>query len=193
MLLFMKVLRIILIHFLFVIAAGKSFSQNTMIIPKGVIYKKAPDPVNKKAKELILVELSAKNLSYSLFDSILIVGPILWEKYSSIPPIAAIKEGNISLKINSYDSIQKKHITEFVSAKLIQRNEDYKIVIQQVIKDLNDKPLKFRKLNELDLFYYWSVIFFDVEEPIYIAEANGRKFLFDLDTNFKIKWIDEVL
>lgn len=190
----MKIHQIFILTCLFITLFTNAFPQNNEPkIPKGVVYQKKPDNINKKAQELIAAELSTKNNSYNLFDSILIIGPILWEKYSKIPIIAKIKEGNISLKVSSYDSAQNKRITELISAKLIQRNEDYATVITQIIKDINEKSLKFRKLNEFDLTYYWSVIFFDIEEPIFIIEANGRKFLFDLDANYKIKWIDEVL
>jgi hypothetical protein len=175
------------------VVSKKAFAQDTMNIPKGIVYKKAIGEINNKAQELISNELSVKTVSYSLFDSIVVIGPVLWEKYSNIQPITAIKEGNISLKVSSYNSKQKKSITELVSAKLIQRKNDYRTVLAQIVKDINGKPLKFRNLNELDLIYYWSVIFFDIEEPIFIIEANGRKFLFDLDTNYKVKWIDEML
>jgi hypothetical protein len=165
-----------------------AFAQD---IPKGVVYKKTTDANNQKAKDLILQELGTKG-TYSLFDSIVIIGPALWDRYSKIKNLAAIKEGNISLKVASYDATTKKTINELVAAKLIQRKVDYTTLVKQLVKDINNKPLKFRKLSTLDLTYYWSVIFFDIEEPIFIVEANGKKFLIDIDNN-KIRWIDEVL
>ncbi len=168
--------------------SATAFAQE---IPKGVVYKKASDTINQKAKNLILQELSKKG-TYNLFDSLVIIGPALWDRYSKIKSIAAIKEGNVSLKVSSYDAANKKSITELVAAKLIQRRADYVTLIKQIQKDFNNKELKFRKPNFLDLSYYWSVIFFDIEEPIFIIEANNRKFLIDIDNN-KIRWIDEVL
>jgi hypothetical protein len=159
-------------------------------IPKGVVYKKTSDTNNQKAKDLIIQELSS-NGTYKLFDSIVIIGPALWDRYAKIKNIKAIKEGNISLKVASYDAATKKTINELVAAKLIQRKADYITIIKQLVKDINGKSLKFRKLSTLDLTYYWSVIFFDIEEPIFVIEANGKKFIVDIDNN-KIKWIDEV-
>lgn len=168
-------------------------AQDTVKIPQGVIYKTTTKSINNTAKKLIAAELSTDSTNYNLFDSILIVGPILWERYSSIPNIASIKGGNIALKMSFYDSEKQQKNTELVSAKLIQREQDYRKIIQQIINDTEGEPLIFRQLNELDLVYYWSVIFFDIEEPVFIVETNGRKFLFDINSNFKINWIDEVL
>jgi hypothetical protein len=165
-----------------------AFAQD---IPKGVVYKKTSDANNQKAKDLIIQELSTKG-TYNLFDSMVIIGPALWDRYAKIKDIKAIKEGNISLKVASYDAKTKKSITELVAAKLIQRKNDYMTIVKQLVKDINGKSLKFRKLSTTDLTYYWSVIFFDIEEPIFIVQANGKKFLIDFDNN-KIKWIDEVL
>ena len=166
-------------------------AQDTVAIPKGIVYKKASTIINDKAKNLIIKELTVAG-AYELFDSTLIIGPSLWDRYSKIKKIAAIKGGNITLKVTSFDSKSHKSLTELVAAKLIQRKSDYAIVVDQVIKEINKNPLNFRKLNEIDLHYYWSMTFFDIEEPIFIVEVNRRKFLIDIDNN-KIKWLDEVL
>ncbi|MFT3980442.1 MAG: hypothetical protein QM687_11780 [Ferruginibacter sp.] len=168
-----------------------SYSQDTSNIPQGIVYKNAPNAVNTNAKQLISKELSA-NGDFSLFDSVVIIGPALWDRYSRIDNIAGIKQGNISLKVTSYDPASKKTITELVAAKLIQTKNDYVKVIKQLQNDFGKSEVKFRKLTPLDLQYYWAVIFFDIEEPVFIVEGSNRKILIDIDNN-KIKWIDEVL
>ena len=82
-------MRIILLFLSCVCISFTAFAQDTVAIPKGVKYKKTSDVINNKAKDLILKELTS-NGTYNLFDSIVIIGPALWDRYSKIKNIAVI-------------------------------------------------------------------------------------------------------
>lgn len=62
--------------------------------------------------------------------------------------------------------------------------------------DVGKSPV-IRKLNEKELNVYWSMIPFDIEEPVYVLEAGSKRFLLDLKKDEKTAgyyafWIDEL-
>ncbi|MCP9751024.1 hypothetical protein [Ferruginibacter sp. HRS2-29] len=180
-------MRKILLLVLFLFQNLLSNAQSNVSVPKGIAYKRAPETVNKKAAKLLLEELQNSN-TFNLFDSIMIIGPNLWKRYSKIPSLASIKEGNILLKTQNFEN---SNSFEKIPAKIIQTGQDYKTVLAQIKKEFAGMEIIQRKLSVTDLRYYWSVIFFDIEEPVFVLEGNGKKFLFDMEDN-KILWVDEL-
>ena len=68
-----------------------------------------------------------------------------------------------------------------------------KVVWDYIIKELSKAPISYRKLSSKELSYYWSVFFYDIEEPIYIVDNSKIKILVDQSSNFKLLWLDETL
>ncbi len=163
-----------------------SFSQNdSLIIPKGVNYSTAEAKVNQEAIKAIQNELNAP--SYLLFDDMLYMGPNLWERYGKLKEISKIDKGNIIFKVPQTDG----SLTD-MSGKLIQNIDDFKIVWNQIIKDFASSPSKLRKLNTDELNYYWSIIFFDITEPIYIIENDDLKLVLDLRSEMTLLFVEEI-
>lgn len=184
----MKIFKLIIFTFLFVGVSNKSFSQDTMNIPNGIVYKKTTEEINKKAEDIIRNELNSSTTTYELFDKIMYIGPILWKRYQNISAINKIQGGNVQFKVPTNNT------TIIMSGKLIQTSNDYKTVWNQVLKDVNGAKLIFRKLNTVELKYYWAIIFYDIEEPVFIVETGKYKFLIQLlKNNFNLLWLDEII
>lgn len=149
------------------------FSQNNDSIPEGIVYKKASDAINEQAKNILINEL--KSPSFSLFDKLLYCGPNFWEHYKNDPKIRSIEKGNIDFQVP-----QPNGKTIVKNGKLIQSIDDFKIIWNQISKDFYSPNLTIRKLNSTELKYYWSIIFFDIEEPIYIIESNTIFLIIDI-------------
>jgi hypothetical protein len=80
-----------------------------------------------------------------------------------------------------------------------------KVAVGKVLQNLNDfknlwdyfsrecgENIKVRKLKPNELSYYWSVISFDIAEPIFIIESESHKYLIDMGEKGNIIWLDEV-
>lgn len=169
-----------------------SYSQTERIeIPPGVVYKYCADSTNNKAIAIIQKELSSE-CTYSICDNVLFCGPMLWERYKSIAGVGDIKEGNMTIMVPLFDEKGRTTKTEKRSGKLIQSHEDFILFWKQVLKDFEGSDIVIRKLNPGELSYYWAIIFFDIEEPIFAVEGKSHTFLFDMDEKGNLVWIEQL-
>jgi hypothetical protein len=151
-------------------------------IPKRVVYKYCDPGIIDKAKKLITKELS-DSASYSLDKGMVFIGPILWSRYRKIPALEAIPGGNITILYNK----------EKLAAKLTQEKDGFKKIWDQVRAEVNAGGFKFRKATYNELAYYWSVISFDIEEPLLIVETAGHRYILNLSPkDLALIWLDEV-
>ena len=84
---------------------------------------------------------------------------------------------------------------ENLKGKLIQNEADYSKLIAALKESMAGGERSFRKLTSQELDYYWSVISWDIEEPIYILTCNAKNYLFDLnvkDGKVLLQWVDAV-
>ncbi len=181
-----KIRYIILAITCFILAVNTYGQEDKVNVPDGVTYKTNFDFINKEAKEALEKEL--KNPTYSLFEGMLYCGPNLWDRYKSLPGTSKIEKGNIDFRIS-----QANGDIKIRKGKLIQNIDDFKILWTQIVKDLNKTKFNIRKLNSEELKYYWSIISFDIEEPIYIAGNKNTKIIFDIySNNIKLLFIEEI-
>jgi len=169
------------IYLLFSLITINSISaQNieTINIPKGVVYNYADNNLNDKAKQLIIKNLE-KN-KYSILEERLIVGPELWKRFQKIEKLQKIK-GNITFHV---DNLQ-------LSGKFSPTLSDAKLIWDEFKKEITGS-YKIRKANEQELKYYWSVISFDIDEPLLIVETENHNYILNfLKSNLKLLWLDE--
>jgi hypothetical protein len=149
-------------------------------IPKGVAYKYADNKVIEKAKALITDNISEAD-NYSILQKTFILGPGLWKRFQNIEKLQKIK-GNATFHV---DDLQ-------LSGKVSQTMEEAKLIWDELRKEITG-DYKIRKANELELKYYWSVISFDIEEPLLIIETKDHNYILNLlKSNLKLLWLDEV-
>jgi hypothetical protein len=46
--------------------------------------------------------------------------------------------------------------------------------------------------DEYELKYYWSIIFFDIEEPIFLLENENIKLVIDINSSLKIDFVEKM-
>ena len=151
-------------------------------IPQGVVYKYCDSVTYEKAKSLIMEELS-DSPKYTLNKGVMFIGPVLGGRYEKVKPLKNIKGGNMT--ILGY----KK---ETSAGKMTQNADDYKLVWDQLRGEIKDKEYKLRKATPAELKYYWSVISFDIEEPLIIIETKEHNYILNLSPkDLKLVWLDE--
>jgi len=133
--------------------------------------------------------LAKKTCSYSLFDQYFIVGPILWKKIKNDNNIKKIDGGNVTLNLPVYNQLGNIIEKRSVEAKMIQDKTDFKIVWNLIMDFFTSPDINFRALNDKEKQYYWSVINYNIEEPIFIAEQGVVKILIDTNDE-KVIWLD---
>lgn len=174
----MKLTKLILL-FTFVSA---SFAQKVekITIPNGIVYKYCNVKTLEKAKELVIQNLSDSN-NYELLQSNLIIGPILWKNLKENDKIKKIEKGKVEF-----------HVDDLVlEGKMSQDIKDSKIIWDEFKKEISNDYI-IRKANEFELQYYWSVISFDIDEPLLIVETKNHNYILNiLKADLKLMWLDE--
>ena len=78
------------------------------------------------------------------------------------------------------------------SGKLTQNKEDFKLVWDHLREEINKGSFKLRKATPTELSYYWSVISFDIDEPLIIIETPEHNYLLNISPkDLKLVWLDE--
>lgn len=168
-------------------------AQDSMIIPKGVVYKRAGTAENNKARTLLQQEFNANTVTYSLFDGVVFIGPRLWNRYKDREAFSKIKGGNVQFNVPITDSVTQKESVKILNGKLVQNNDDFKILWNQIIADAGSTAPVIRKVKEKELSYYWAIINFDIEEPVYVAETSGYNLLVQFIGGKMIAyWLEEM-
>ena len=183
----MKKLSLTLITALIVLFGS---AQDSLVIPKNVVYKRASELENKTYREILTRELFPATVSYSLNPGILFIGPRLWKHYSQIPALASIKGGDMSIRMPITEN-GKVIRTDIVKGKVLQTESDFKLIWDQLVKDLST-DMKIRVPTSAELTYYWGIISFDILEPVYVVENASYKILFDSGgKKDKVMWIEQ--
>ena len=160
-------------------------------VPDGVVYKICADSVNLKAEKILLKELS-DSCSFTMYNQLLFVGPKLWLRYKDLPGVGSIPAGNMTCKVPLFNEKGKKKGVQDLTGKLIQSQDDFVVFWKQVLKDFKGAAITVRKLRSEEMAYYWAIIFFDIEEPVFAVECASYTFLFDMNKDGNLEWIEQL-
>lgn len=170
--------KILIIFFI----ALNSMSFYAQELPDYIVYNKGFQKDSFRIKNLLKDVLQSKKSRTLIFDKILYIGPYLWAELRSMKS-SKIEKGNITFKIPN----QKEDILK--DGKLIQTKEDFKILLEDLRILLGDN-YKIGNLNKNDFAYYWSIIFFDISDPIFLLTGNSHRIIFDFDENSKLLFLE---
>lgn len=175
-------MKIKLTYLLIIFGIFNSYSQSVEI-PKGVNYHKTSEANNKEAKKLIQEAIVSKDFR-PIFETTVMIGPNLWtsylRNYSEANPEGGI---NLNFKI----PIEKKIITR--KGRIIKQNEEFNLMWNFISDNLNGGKIRVPKKSEIE--YYWSIIAYDIEEPLYVMEFKHTKILFNFNpTNNKLLFME---
>ncbi len=174
----MRLTKIILLLSFFSFSFAQKVEEIT--VPKGVVYNYCDVKTLEKAKKLIAQNLSETN-NYDLLQSNLIIGPMLWKDLKENDKIKNIEKGRVEFHVDDL----------ILEGKMSQDLKDSKIIWDEFKKEVS-KDYIIRKANELELQYYWSVISFDIEEPLLIVETKNHNYILNLlKKDLKLMWLDE--
>ena len=171
-----------------------SLFAQTLQIPSGVTYSYTTEEINKKAQTVLTKEFGTEP-NRNLFSGMLFIGPKLWTQIKDESVIKSISGGNTTFKLPVRNKRGKIVDYQNLKGKLIQTQNDYESFWKFLQENLIKGEFSFRKLKPMELEYYWSVISFDITEPIYIVTCNNKNYLFDLeekDGKFSLLWVDAV-
>jgi RNAse (barnase) inhibitor barstar len=167
---------------LLIISINTSFAQKreTIAIPKGIVYNYCDSKTIEKAKQLITDNLSNSG-NYEILQNLLIVGPELWKRFKDYKKIQLIEKGNVQFHVDDL----------ILEGKMSQDINDSKIIWDEFKNEVS-QDFKIRKANENELKYYWSVISFDIDEPLLIIETKEHNYILNLlKKDLKLMWLDE--
>ncbi|MBP6624053.1 MAG: hypothetical protein KA198_02710 [Chitinophagaceae bacterium] len=174
----MKYIFTFLVSTLFSISYGQNIEE--IVIPKGVTYNYCDAKTIEEAKKLISENISDDS-KFTLAQNILIVGPQLWNRYKNINRLSEIEGGNTTFHVDNLE----------LKGKMTQDIKDAKKVWDEFRKEVKGE-YKIRKANEEELKYYWSVISFDIDEPLLIVETKEHNYILNiLKEDLKLMWLDE--
>ena len=171
-----------LFFFLFALCGWASAqSTHTVDIPKGVKYHYCDEAIIDSAKALITSELG-ESPQYVLMDRIMFIGPVLWTRFQKVKTLKKIEGGNVT---NLVDGKQ-------LPGKLTQRVDDSKLVWDALRADIGTEKFTLRYASAKELRYYWSVISFEIYEPLLIVETSKHNYILNIaPKDMKLIWLDE--
>jgi len=172
--------KIVLILCLLFISKTQAQKSEIITIPKGIVYNYADNKTIEKAKKLIADNLS-NNSDYKLLQDNLVIGPVLWKRFKDNEKIQSIEGRKVQFHVDN----------EVLEGKLSQDLNESKIIWDEFkIEVANDFII--RKATPQELIYYWSVISFDIDEPLLIIETKEHNYILNLlKKNLKLMWLDE--
>ena len=176
----------LLIAFLFVVIAVSTYSQD---VPNGVRYKKAPEDVNNAAKSSLENALLALNTPSDFFGSAVVTGPMLWK---------ALKPGADKVLLDAKPVILVIPGKSPIAAegKTIRTDEERKMFWKRFRTEYpNLKDAKVRKAKADEISYFWATIPFDIQEPFWVIDAGGNRFIANFqvqDGKPRLFWVDLV-
>lgn len=169
--------KLILLVLLFVF--NLSFSQK-IDVPKNIVYNYCDVETIDKTKELIK-ECLSDSTNYSIIQDNLVIGIVLWNHFKEIETIQKIEKKKMVFHLDG---------SEYEGA-MSQQIKGSKIVWDELRKEITS-DYTIRKANTNELNYYWSVISFDIDEPLLVLETETHTYILDfLKNDSKLFWIDE--
>jgi hypothetical protein len=150
-------------------------------VPKRVVYKYCKPKIYEDTKKVVITELSDQR-EYLLVDKILFVGPVLWTRFGKIDEFAKIEGGNMTLLVDNKQLL----------GKMTQNLDDSKKIWDKVREEVKGEEFKLRKATYAELDYYWTVISWDIEEPLIIIETSKHRYILNINAKtMKLLWLDE--
>jgi len=166
----MKSMKKILLIISFV-SALKLYPQSVEV-PNGVIYHKTSAEKNEEAKKTIKNSIALNNSKF-IFGSSIMVGPNLWSKFLT----SKFFNHEMGIDLNFKIPTGNKVVTR--KGKIIKRSDEFNSLWTFISENL--KQAKIRIPTESEIEYYWSIIAYEIEEPLYVLESPSLKVLFNLN------------
>jgi hypothetical protein len=160
--------------------AASLFSQQE--IPPGVRYKKAPDAVNALAQAKLekFFASDPKTVDMSkLGAEAVVVGPGMWSYIKNGAPPDLVGATKAQFHIPNANGVQ------VLEGRVLKTEDQQSWIWLALLVGAHKAKPTIRKANAEEIQYYWAIIPYDIEEPLYVADFGKNKFLIDFDDNAK--------
>lgn len=148
-----------------------------------VVYKKISDEKNATAKRLIEEMFLKKDtilIHPQVNSSFFFCAPFLWSRIKDSIPVKDSVGMRTTLKVPSLDPNSYGEIADF-DARIFRTDNDVKLALSIITSNIGKiDSLIVRKLTEVEKSMYWTYISWDIEEPVFMVDVNGRNLLIDL-------------
>lgn len=168
---------------LFILLCGTAGAQlrHHVDVPQGVVYHYCDDRILDSAKVLITQELGSRP-TYVLSGRILFLGPVLWTRFSKVRSLRNIQGGNVSNLVDG----------KVLAGKMTQSVEDSRLCWDALRAEIGKQRFELRLPTPQELRYYWSVISFEIEEPLIILSTKAHNYILNLSNeDYTLLWLDE--
>jgi hypothetical protein len=172
-------------------SGGAGASSTASTSAKSIVYKPATPDINARGEAFIQEVLNSVEIAQERAKkSPLICGPFLWVQIRYHPDVAVIEKGQTFMMIPTANGMQR------LEGKMFQSEDEVQRFWRALYSTIKIFEFNVRKLNEREKEIYWSMISWDIEEPVFIIEGSGYKLLIDFvvedDGGLKIFWVDEI-
>lgn len=186
--LFISLLFTIFSCFVFLYAEPNiTIELNSIEIPDRIRYTEASEEDNEIAINYIKKMINqAKDELFSNLPRMLFIGPRFWEHLSIYPQFkdtATLAQIIVPMG-NSIYQLEAAIITNEISIKNI-------FIIFMSMWEQSDN-ITIRRLNQNELTYYWSIINYDLTEPIFVVDCIFGKFIFDFTNPSELFFIEDI-
>ena len=180
------------------LAAGPSATPATEpAVPPGVVYKPTTDAVNARAINKVKAACgpaATDEQIASLFDKALICGPGLWAELKDDPSVAKLDKADVTLAVPYTPAGGGRQKVHKLHGKVFQSKPAAVAFWKAVRAGADLSHVSVRKLTGPELGVYWSMISFDVTEPVFVAECGRRHLLlhFASPDDLTVLWTDDL-
>jgi hypothetical protein len=173
---------------IFVLLSSVSYSRED--IPHEIRYLESGEKINQQTKQIITDAFNNKNFT-EVFSSKVVCGPSLWASVKDHPALSEIKltTATFNIPISAGPNAGK---FQTLKGALFQSPNEI-AVLSSIFESLPNTSMSIRKLNPSEVGIYWSLIPYDIEEPIFAIEFGDHVFIMDVNSSDnKVFWVDEL-
>lgn len=170
---------------------GASTGGSTASQSHGIVYKPASQERNEKARGYLTALMKDASAAYSATQGQrFMCGPSLWSQLRKDPKAAGIGGAPAIMMIPSGGQVMK------MEGRLLQSDEDLLNFWEALFSQVEFSTVSIRKLSENEKDIYWTMIAWDIEEPVFVVEGSMHNLIVDLSVDesgaLEVFWIDDI-
>jgi len=166
----------------------------TVLVPEGIRYQKIAPKVDEKARETLAAALHSIPVDWSRLVSgsgkqRTFLGTFLGIQIAQIKPLSEFNLTNLRSKI----PLSKDMNVESMSLVALDSPERARLI--ELLNAHVHPPRKFeiRKATPEELAIIWFFVSWNLQEPLWIVEGEGKRFAFDFDAQGnRVEWIEDL-
>ena len=170
-------------------------------VPEGVHYQRASDEVNNQARALLerycANKVPADELMKTFGKTILVCAPGLWAVVKDKAAQADIKSDIITHGTAvEKDQDGKTKMVQRTGASFRREGQAVNFLTffaNSFLKNCN--KITIRQATAGELRYFWATIPFDIDEPLFVIDADGKRYIINFwmkDGKIAMLWFDIV-